>query len=418
MCYENKQVNSLRTIAQRYSAFVRDAQDSNSIQLQSFKTQDEKEQTLESLLNLRKEENHKNPDFLRDQPRYFKKVFISNLSCTKIFQHSVEGGDIEIMGMLVGTVYEDIIIVYDCFLLPVEGTETRVNAQLESYEYMVQYMSEIVDKNAKSWNIVGWYHSHPGYGCWLSGTDVQTQELNQQFQDPYVAIVVDPKKSLQDQKLNIGAFRTLPRATDDDVPMEGQNTQKRVDDEKYGCHSSRYYELEVRMFCSKYDNALDHMCLRQTVPRITSEEEPVLFEQFFESIRNWNNFQKMTGTNDYLSQLSSYARQELDEEVDSGLEIAKDSLESHRTSRANSLASGITMENGSDVDMDNTDIAENGSGGSSISTAMLDRPSLISEHELQEDLLRKEYYVLKKKLELLKLEEFERIKFYKDAFSL
>jgi hypothetical protein len=31
-------------------------------------------------------------------------------------------------------------------------------------------------------NIVGWYHSHPGYGCWLSGIDCSTQMLNQQFQ--------------------------------------------------------------------------------------------------------------------------------------------------------------------------------------------------------------------------------------------
>lgn len=31
-------------------------------------------------------------------------------------------------------------------------------------------------------NIVGWYHSHPGYGCWLSGIDCSTQMLNQQYQ--------------------------------------------------------------------------------------------------------------------------------------------------------------------------------------------------------------------------------------------
>eukprot|EP00983_Pelagomonas_calceolata_P108210 1159433-Pelagomonas_calceolata.AAC.2 len=31
-------------------------------------------------------------------------------------------------------------------------------------------------------NVVGWYHSHPGYGCWLSGIDCSTQMLNQQFQ--------------------------------------------------------------------------------------------------------------------------------------------------------------------------------------------------------------------------------------------
>ncbi len=31
-------------------------------------------------------------------------------------------------------------------------------------------------------NAVGWYHSHPGYGCWLSGIDVNTQMMNQQYQ--------------------------------------------------------------------------------------------------------------------------------------------------------------------------------------------------------------------------------------------
>ena len=40
-------------------------------------------------------------------------------------------------------------------------------------------------------NIVGWYHSHPGYGCWLSGIDVNTQMTNQQYQDPFVAVVVN-----------------------------------------------------------------------------------------------------------------------------------------------------------------------------------------------------------------------------------
>jgi COP9 signalosome complex subunit 5 len=39
-------------------------------------------------------------------------------------------------------------------------------------------------------NVLGWYHSHPGYGCWLSGIDVSTQRMNQQYQDPWLAIVV------------------------------------------------------------------------------------------------------------------------------------------------------------------------------------------------------------------------------------
>jgi len=36
-------------------------------------------------------------------------------------------------------------------------------------------------------NIVGWYHSHPGYGCWLSGIDCSTQMLNQQYQVRWVS---------------------------------------------------------------------------------------------------------------------------------------------------------------------------------------------------------------------------------------
>ena len=52
-------------------------------------------------------------------------------------------------------------------------------------------------------NAIGWYHSHPGYGCWLSGIDVGTQMVNQQFQEPFVAIVV----SIKLRNINISIIR-------------------------------------------------------------------------------------------------------------------------------------------------------------------------------------------------------------------
>lgn len=55
--------------------------------------------------------------------------------------HAQSGGDIEIMGMLQGKIDGDSMIVMDVFALPVEGTETRVNAQAEAYEYMVEYQT-------------------------------------------------------------------------------------------------------------------------------------------------------------------------------------------------------------------------------------------------------------------------------------
>ncbi len=43
--------------------------------------------------------------------------------------------------------------------------------------------------------IVGWWHSHPGFGCFLSKTDLHTQEFF--FPQSYqVALVVDPVKNI------------------------------------------------------------------------------------------------------------------------------------------------------------------------------------------------------------------------------
>lgn len=46
------------------------------------------------------------------------------------------------MGSLQGRVRGKEMIIMDSFELPVEGTETRVSAANEGYEYMVQYMTQ------------------------------------------------------------------------------------------------------------------------------------------------------------------------------------------------------------------------------------------------------------------------------------
>jgi COP9 signalosome complex subunit 5 len=57
--------------------------------------------------------------------------------------HARSGGNIEVMGLMQGKVMGDTMIVMDAFALPVEGTETRVSAQDQAYEYMVAYMEKI-----------------------------------------------------------------------------------------------------------------------------------------------------------------------------------------------------------------------------------------------------------------------------------
>lgn len=66
-------------------------------------------------------------------------VRISALALLKMAMHAKSGGNLEIMGMLYGKIQDDTFIVIDAFALPVEGTETRVNAQAEAYEYMVDF---------------------------------------------------------------------------------------------------------------------------------------------------------------------------------------------------------------------------------------------------------------------------------------
>lgn len=54
--------------------------------------------------------------------------------------HARSGGTLEVMGLMLGKVDGDTMTVMDAFALPVEGTETRVNAQALAYEYMAAYI--------------------------------------------------------------------------------------------------------------------------------------------------------------------------------------------------------------------------------------------------------------------------------------
>ena len=193
----------------------------------------------------------------RKDPHYFKNVRISAVALLKMVMHARSGGSIEIMGLMQGKIAGDTFVVTDAFRLPVEGTETNVNAGAQADEYMVQYL-EACRESGRQENAVGWYHSHPGYGCWLSGTDVKTQMLQQQLMEPYLAVVIDPDRTISAGKVDIGAFRTFPEdykplsnTSDDDyqtIPLAKM--------EDFGAHASRYYALEVTSYKSTLDSHL------------------------------------------------------------------------------------------------------------------------------------------------------------------
>ncbi|RMJ26086.1 hypothetical protein PHISP_03065 [Aspergillus sp. HF37] len=206
------------------------------------------------------EETHKALNQSRpwaNDPHYFKHIRISAVALLKMVMHARSGGSLEVMGLMQGYILPETFVVTDAFRLPVDGTETRVNAQDEANEYMVSYLQASRDAGRME-NAVGWYHSHPGYGCWLSGIDVSTQDM-QQLGGPFVAVVIDPERTISAGKVDIGAFRTFPK--DYTPPMA-----EREDDEHqtiplnkaedFGAYASQYYSLEVSLFKSSLDSEL------------------------------------------------------------------------------------------------------------------------------------------------------------------
>lgn len=209
----------------------------------------------------------------RKDPHYFNKAHISLKALLKMTTHARNGGPLEIMGMLTGKYIGQEIIVTDCFPLPVHGTESRVNPVNDAYEFMLQYLSQLQESPTRKEHVIGWYHSHPAFGCWLSGIDVQTQRLNQNFQDPYVAIVVDPEQTMRQKMVEIGCFRTYYE--DNHPPQQNKALSsvggKRLSAKKlkdFGFHANEYYAMDVDVF----KNANDEQVLSQLENRLWYSE--------------------------------------------------------------------------------------------------------------------------------------------------
>jgi len=192
----------------------------------------------------------------RTENQAFKKIKISTVALLKMVMHAKSGGRIEVMGLMQGKIVDnDTIVIMDSFALPVEASETRVNAQAEADEYIIQYI-DLIQQAGKNENAIGWYHSHPSYGCWLSGIDVATQRL-QQKQGPWVAVVVDPIRTVSSGKVELGAFRTYPenyKPPDQSAQQWQSIPLDKIED--FGVYANQYYKLEVSYFKSSLDEHL------------------------------------------------------------------------------------------------------------------------------------------------------------------
>ncbi|TVU19394.1 hypothetical protein EJB05_35540 [Eragrostis curvula] len=103
-----------------------------------------------------------------------EQVYISSLALLKMLKHGRAGVPMEVMGLMLGEFVDDYTVrVVDVFAMPQSGTGVSV----EAVDHVFQTnMLDMLKQTGRPEMVVGWYHSHPGFGCWLSGVDINTQQ--------------------------------------------------------------------------------------------------------------------------------------------------------------------------------------------------------------------------------------------------
>lgn len=161
-----------------------------------------------------------------------EQVYISSLALLKMLKHGRAGVPMEVMGLMLGKtlnlkyqqkkktthklirvsnmhtgefVDDYTVQVIDVFAMPQTGTGVSVEAVDPVFQAK---MLDMLKQTGRPEMVVGWYHSHPGFGCWLSGVDINTQQSFEALSERAVAVVVDPIQSVKG-KVVIDAFRLI-----------------------------------------------------------------------------------------------------------------------------------------------------------------------------------------------------------------
>jgi 26S proteasome regulatory subunit N11 len=136
-------------------------------------------------------------------------AYVSVNALAKLAVHAALNKDVEVLGFLIGDFCEWNGKKYTLIVnsQPIESISK--SDMVEPHENSLARALSRIDKMLKENMIVGWYHSHPNYGCFLSSIDVQTQRSF--FSNPnHVALVIDPiRMELKLFKLTDNTYRGI-----------------------------------------------------------------------------------------------------------------------------------------------------------------------------------------------------------------
>lgn len=171
-------------------------------------------------------------------PDTAEQIYISPLALLKMLRHGRAGIPLEVMGLMLGDYVDEYTVkCIDVFSMPQSGTETTIESIDEGFQVK---MVEMLKQTGRNEIVVGWYHSHPGFGCWLSSTDINTQKTFEQQVPRTVAVVVDPIQSVRG-KVVIDAFRTYGGFP---INFGGDNDQRQTTSNLGECKKANGFSLK------------------------------------------------------------------------------------------------------------------------------------------------------------------------------
>merc|ERR1711970_596243 len=125
-----------------------------------------------------------------------EQVYISSLALLKMLKHGRAGVPMEVMGLMLGEFVDDYTVrVVDVFAMPQSGTGVSVEAVDPVFQTK---MLDMLKQTGRNEMVVGWYHSHPGFGCWLSGVVINP------IQSVKGKVVIDAFRLISPQTLMLG----------------------------------------------------------------------------------------------------------------------------------------------------------------------------------------------------------------------
>ncbi|MHA1835007.1 MAG: Mov34/MPN/PAD-1 family protein [Candidatus Baldrarchaeia archaeon] len=186
------------------------------------------------------------------------KVKISPIALIKIIDAASRRLDREVGGFLIGRVNNDYLNIVDIEVPRSKGSKTHI----EIDPLAMAAVAEKLEKRGMKESIVGWWHSHPGFGAnFMSNIDISTQKVYQSLFDKAVALVIDPTSYVNKKdprKIDLKIYRVVEdKYEEEDWDVAVEDAWKIVEDGVKLISEIREEQVGVKDFLEKTSSAME-----------------------------------------------------------------------------------------------------------------------------------------------------------------